>query len=191
MGPSGHILVLVSIIIGMAITDLLSSFHRLMIAGPRVRWFWPVPVLAVLQLLNLIEIWWNAYSLYTQATEVSIGAFLPDVALLTLQFLMAAAVFPDEVPEGGIDLRDYYWKVARYFWLLSSAIFITIFIFMAPRTTSPGATVTTFIEQWWGNMLPLAFDIVMIVSRREWLHKLLIMALMAIALWDYTAQAIG
>lgn len=185
-----HILVFTGFILALAVGDLAISFHRLMIARARVRWYWPVLALALFQLLGLIQVFWMQFYLYAPVKSLTIMAFLPDVALQIVLFLMTAAVLPDEVPNEGIDLRDYYWTTNRYFWSLVALLYVGIFIFLAPRTTSAGATPVDFVLQWWTNFASLLMAVVLIATRREWVHKGGIVALTLLAIYAYVGQAI-
>ena len=121
MNPFEYVAVLISIIIGLALTDLLVSFHRLLRAGRRVRWDWAAPLAALLVVFTLIFIWWSLYRPTGQAGALSIGQFLPSLVALVLLFLLAAAALPDDVPAEGLDLREYYDRNGRYFWGLYTA----------------------------------------------------------------------
>ena len=50
MTVSEYVMVFNSIIVGLAVADVLFSFHRLLRARARVKWFWITPVLGVLML---------------------------------------------------------------------------------------------------------------------------------------------
>ena len=52
-----RVAVLVAIVLGLALAELGTSFHRLMRAGERVRWDWMSPALAVLMLLQTVQFW--------------------------------------------------------------------------------------------------------------------------------------
>ena len=127
-----RVAVLVAIVLGLALAELGTSFHRLMRAGKRVRWDWMSPALAVLMLLETVQFWWLSQSWYANATELRLLDFLPRLVLLLLIYLLAAAVLPDEVPEKGIDLRNFYVETSRYFWALVLLLTIFIMIFIVP-----------------------------------------------------------
>ncbi|WP_114227678.1 MULTISPECIES: hypothetical protein [Sphingomonas] len=191
MTVASHVTVFLAIIVALAVGDLATSFHRLMTARARVRWYWPVLVLAAFVLAMLLESYWVDFSIYSDERSLTIAAFFPDVMIRILVFLMAAAILPDSLPRGTVDLRGHYWMQARYFWSLMLLAYAAIFLVFAPRTTEQGVTVISFLEQWWGNILTMAAAAIMIFSRREWLHKLLILMIAAIAIDNFYGQAIG
>jgi len=132
-----RVAVLVAIVLGLALAELGTSFHRLIRAGKRVQWDWMSPALGFLMLLETIQFWWLSQAWYANATELRLIDFLPRLLLLLLIYLLAAAVLPDEVPEGGINLRAFYVETSRYFWSLVSLLTLSIMIFLVP--TSAGA----------------------------------------------------
>lgn len=106
--------VLGSIIIGLALVDILVSFNRLVRAGKAVRWHWAAPAATVLVVLTLIQVWWGLYS--PDDTGITIGQFLPMFVALVILFLLAAAALPDAIPAEGVDLKAYYHRNGPYFW---------------------------------------------------------------------------
>jgi hypothetical protein len=116
VSPFEYLLALVSILIGLALADLSGSLHRLLRARRLVRWDWLPLAAAVLVMMLILEFWWIFYRLGTSVAWTHYGAFLVLAASLVCMFLLASATLPDEVPEGGIDLDDYYRENGRYFW---------------------------------------------------------------------------
>jgi hypothetical protein len=127
-----RVAVLVAIVLGLALTELGISFHRLMRAGRRVRWDWMSPALAVVMLLETVQFWWLSQAWYANATELRLLEFLPRLLLLLMIYLLAAAVLPDEVPERGISLRSFYVETSRYFWALVGLLTLFIMVFIVP-----------------------------------------------------------
>lgn len=127
--------VLVAIVLGLALAELASSFHRLMRAGKRVRWDWMSPALAFMMLLETVQFWWLSQAWYASATELRLLEFLPRLILLLLIYLLAAAVLPDKVPEEGLDLRAFYIDTSRYFWVLIAVLTVFIMIFVVPANS--------------------------------------------------------
>ena len=112
-----NVLVFASIILGVAVSDQLTSLHRLLKRRSEVRWDPLLLWVAALVLLTQIQIWWSLAG-ERQSGSITIGAFLPLLVLLVLLFLLAAASLPDELDPGPIDLRFYYARQSRYIWTL-------------------------------------------------------------------------
>ncbi len=111
--------VLASIIIGLALVDILVSLNRLIRAGREVRWHWAAPLSALLVTLTIVQIWWSLYR--PEGAPMTIGQFLPLLVLMVILFLLAAAALPDETSPDGKDLRVYYDRNGPYFWSLFTA----------------------------------------------------------------------
>src|SRR5687767_8305382 len=102
MSPGEYVATFASIILGLAVADLATSFLRLLKARAPVKWDW-IPLLVALHvLLAIIQFWWSAYDTWQRAP--SIGIFLIPLLSMILVFLVASAALPDEVPEQGINL---------------------------------------------------------------------------------------
>jgi hypothetical protein len=121
MQPFEYVVGLVSILLGLALTELASSLHKLLRARARVKWDWQAPAAAVALVLVVLDLWWGVRQLERIGLTMTIGLFLPLLTALLLFYLAAAAVLPDDVPAEGIDIREYYAANARYFWLLFAA----------------------------------------------------------------------
>ena len=124
--------VLIAIVLGLALAELGTSLHRLMRAGKRVKWDWMSPALACVMLLEVIQFWWLSQNWYASAAELRLLEFLPRLVVLLLIYLLAAAVLPDEVPERGLDLRNFYLASSRYFWALVVLLTVLIMFVLVP-----------------------------------------------------------
>jgi hypothetical protein len=78
------------------------------------------PSLAILMLLVTIVLWWWSFVWFSDLTSETIAAFLPRFGVLVAAFLMMAAALPDDVPESGIDLRQFYFSSRIHLWSLMS-----------------------------------------------------------------------
>ena len=164
----------VAIIVSLAVADLLMSLHRLLRARRRVRWFWIPPALALYMLMLAVIFWWGNYIRFVSLTEVSMAQFLSTLASLVVLFLMVAAALPDEVPESGLDLGEWYWENARYFWSLNViglTILLTIFAVTHVRT---GPDVLQFLGEKILNLILLCGAVLLLFTKRVWVHGLYI-----------------
>jgi hypothetical protein len=113
----------VTVVLGLALSDMVQSLHRLLRAGARVRWS-PLPVLAAglvaAALLAQFFLLWEYLGPRRFSFLDLLGALAPSV-LITLP---ALAALPDEVPAEGLDLEAFYFENRRYFFgaLLASLV---------------------------------------------------------------------
>lgn len=167
--------VMASIIVGLAMVDILVSLNRLIRAGGSVRWHWAAPATALLVALTLLQIWWSIYSPQDAAT--TIGQFLPLLVELVLLFLLAAAVLPDEIPAGGLDLRLYYDRNGRYFWSLFTAALGWLILVEGVETVANGESMGRLLETRLVDLGVLAVFASLIFVRRLWWHAIALVLL--------------
>jgi hypothetical protein len=189
MSVGEYVAVFVSIILGIALGDLALSTHRLLRARERVEWHWVTPALALFMLTNIIAFWWASFNWYRELGDYSIGAFLPDVALFLLLFLGAAAVMPDEIPEGRFSLKDFYFREARYFWSLMIPFVIMIIVHVDLRD-EPSVDWRAFLGSSAKNIFSLALMIPLLVTKRAWVHYSVIVVIMLMVGSDFLVETI-
>jgi len=118
VSPFEYLLLMVSILIGLAIADLSVSLHRLLRARSRIAWHWLPLAAALLVLLLILQFWWEFYEMGHAAVWTRYWGFLILASALVSMFLLASAALPDVIPDEGLDLSAYYDENRRYFWLL-------------------------------------------------------------------------
>jgi hypothetical protein len=114
MDAFSYLSVLLSIIVGLAITQILAGFRGIVLWRSRVRMFWPSPLWAGTLLLINIQSWWAMFSLREVHTWTFAG-FAVVLAQTIVQYLLAAIVLPDFSGERDTDLREHYWTHTRWF----------------------------------------------------------------------------
>ena len=122
MDAFGYLSVLLSIIIGLAVTQLLTGLRGLMLRRARVR-VYAVPVAwALLLLVILTQTWWAMFGL-RGVRAWSFAAFAVVLLHTILLYLLAGLVFPDFGAEP-VDLRAHYY--AHRGWFFSIAVAVTL-----------------------------------------------------------------
>jgi hypothetical protein len=118
---------LLSIILGLAITQILQGFRDLMRARTRLRMYWPALWWAGLLLVICVQEWWAMFSWRAYAPWTFPG-FAVMLAQTIATYLAAALVLPELGPhEDPIDLRAYYYANHRWFFtMLGLAVVISI-----------------------------------------------------------------
>ena len=190
MSVGETVVVFVSIILGIALGDLLLSTHRLLRARERVEWHWVTPALAFFMLMNIIAFWWASFNWYREIGDFSISDFLPDVAVFVFVFLGAAAVLPDEIPEGRLSLRDFYFREARYFWSLQILLVIALIVNAFLRR-DPGAGFGAFLVGEFNNIVSLPLLALLLVTKRPWVHYAVIAFIMVMIGSSYLIATIS
>lgn len=175
MSIAEHVTVFISIIIGIAVADLLMSFHKLLRARRKVHWDWLPLAVALFVLLLTVAYWWQAFAWYADANRLSVASFLPDLARFVVLFLLVAASLPDDVPEHGIDLNTWYWEHARLFWTLALVSLLLDIVVGGLRDADPGAGIADILRAKLNDLVLLPFIVAMIFVRRPWYHSAFIL----------------
>lgn len=189
MSISEFILAFVGIILGLGVADLLLSFHRLLAAGTKVKWHWLTPAMAFHMLLVVVVFWWWSYEWYGDVQSLTIPQFAPHLLFLVLSFLMIAAALPDEVPPEGLDLKAFYFARAPHLWSLVSISLVLSLVLSVVRFLQEGRPAVIVY------LLPVVVScslaILVIRSRREWLHGLAIFWIVGLTLVGHWHRAIS
>lgn len=121
MDAFGYLSVLLSIIIGLAITQILTGLRGIVLWRSRVRMYWPVPLWAATLLLINVQSWWAMFDL-RKVTAWTFAAFAVILAQAITQYMLAAIVLPDFSDDTDVDLREHYRAHTRWFFGLFIAL---------------------------------------------------------------------
>ncbi|MFL5613187.1 MAG: hypothetical protein ACJ796_05945 [Gemmatimonadaceae bacterium] len=113
MDAFSYLSVLLSIILGLGLTQILTAVGRLIRHRERVRIHWLPLVWAGVLLLIYVQVWWSMYGLRLRSdwTFLAFGIVLAQTATL---YLMAAVALPEEI-EPNTDLGAYFDRHHRWF----------------------------------------------------------------------------
>src|SRR5438477_7669492 len=113
-----------SVVLGIAMAQLMTSVGRLIEVRDQVRTYWVHSLWVVIVLLVDVNSWWAMWDLRS-AKSWSFVSFLLLVGLIASIYLITVLLFP-RVPESGgpIDLDAHYYKNRRIFFLANAAAWI-------------------------------------------------------------------
>jgi hypothetical protein len=97
----------VTIVLAVAITDMIQSTHRLIRARARVKWDAAHLIFAMLIAASVISEFFSLWATF-DVSKVTFLRLMWMLVIPTLFALLAYSVLPDDVPEQGLDLRDFY-----------------------------------------------------------------------------------
>jgi hypothetical protein len=127
VGTFEYLLLFAAVILGLAVSDLAISLHRLLGAGARVKWDWLAPLAAIVAFLKIVTQWWSWRAAEALARGLTFEMFVGELVGMVLLFLLAAASLPDEVPHGEpVDLAAHYALVSRRYWILFLAHWLVL-----------------------------------------------------------------
>src|SRR5713101_4321184 len=90
--------VLISVILGLAVTEILQGFRGLLLSRTRIQIYWPVIGWAFLVLLVSFEYWWSMFRMRTHH-DWTFQQFAIMGLQTTLIYMVAGLVFPDFLGE--------------------------------------------------------------------------------------------
>ncbi|MBC7985729.1 MAG: hypothetical protein H7X93_03540 [Sphingomonadaceae bacterium] len=126
MDAFSYLSVLLSIIIGLAIAQVLLGYRGLLLSRARVTLYAPPLIWSALILLFATQLWWASFGLadHEAWTFAAFGMVLLQTVLL---YMSAALVLPDFPPREAIDLRDHYFREATpFFGVLLAMIAVSL-----------------------------------------------------------------
>lgn len=184
MDAFSYLSVLISIILGFAVTQVLQGFRGLMLARSRLRAYWPSILWGVLLLLLDVQAWWAMYDLryYEYHRAWNFLGFAVVLSETIPLYLQAALVFPDVAVEGEVDLRTHYYDNHRWFFVLGMLLMVASLLKNAVLYHHlPALSDTTY------QLVFLVTCGIAAWTRREWFHKLFAVAA-AIGLVAYVSM---
>ena len=183
---------LFSVLIGLAVADIAASFHRLARSKAPVSWD-PLALFAAFYALCMaVGMWFDLWGVRNVSEARQYFFYLFMVANLFVLFLIAAASLPDDPREDG-NLRAYYERNRRYFWLLIAlfqAGYIALGIYFVHNIFSrmPPALQVQIASQW---ILLLVIPLALAQVKARILHYLGFGLLIAVQAWHYAPYAIN
>jgi hypothetical protein len=166
MDAFSYLSVLLSIILGLAITQVLQGLGRLMQARARVTPYWPPVVLAVMLLVSFVQSWWAMFGLrsYGDWTFIRFAVVLLQTVF---SYLQAALILPEIPAEGRFDLRERYFADARWLFAMVIAGTVTSLLKDLALNGSLPAPLNVGFHCFW-----IALSAGAMVTKRDWFHKL-------------------
>jgi hypothetical protein len=110
----GHLSTLITIVLGLGITNLLTGLAVLIRTRSETTMYWPVTAWMGTLFLALVQNWWSMFVL-RQITHWNFVAFFVVLMQPVLLFLPTALIVPK--PSGGlrVDLRADFYRHTRWF----------------------------------------------------------------------------
>src|SRR5262245_53617801 len=113
MDAFSYLSVLLSIVIGLGMTQVLTAAGRLIRHREQVRGDWLPLLWAVVMLVIYVQVWWAMFGLRAHR-EWNFPGFLLVLGQTATLYMMAAVVLPEHA-ESGVDLRIHYERQNRWF----------------------------------------------------------------------------
>ena len=113
MGLFEFLMILVSVVIGLGLTEILTGGANLLRARDEVRWYWIHVLFQFGVFFALLQQWWEFWDMEGMG-EISFLAVLTVLANPIVLFLIAHLLFPTRA--AGADLERYYYRQSPLLW---------------------------------------------------------------------------
>jgi hypothetical protein len=153
MDAFSYLSVLLSIILGLAITQVLQGVGQLLQGRERVQWHWPSGLWMASLLLIYVQSWWAMFGL-RNVQAWTFGAFAVVLLQTVLEYLLAALLMPQPAP--AVDLRAHYFAQRRPFFVTLVAVLVV-------------SLWKEMVLQ--GSFRWMGLSLAAIATRREWVHR--------------------
>lgn len=165
MDAFGYLSVLLSIILGLGITQVLTAAGRLIRGRRDVVAYWPPLVWAALLLVIYVQVWWSMFELRTHEGWTFLAFFVVLLQTVAL-YMVAALVLPESVDDRPVDLRAHYDAHAPWFFgFLVATVLASVLKEVVLNGQLPEGGNLAF------HLFLLATSGVAAVVRRPWYHK--------------------
>lgn len=121
MDEFSYLSVLISVVLGLAVAQILQGFRGLLLSRARIQVYWPVLAWGVLLLLICFQNWWSMFGMRNRHhwTFEQFGIVLLQTILI---YMVAGLVFPDFFGEQFVDLKENFYSHRGWFFLLGFAV---------------------------------------------------------------------
>lgn len=166
MDQFSYLSVLLSLIVGLAITQILKGYRGMILAPGRIAAYWPSILWSASLLLMNVQSWWAMFGLRA-IEEWTFAGFAVVLAQTIVQYLLAAIVLPDFFEER-VDLREHYYAHRRSFFGLT---ILVLLVSLAKDLVLSGRFNGLLNVAFHGVFI--ALSLVALATRRESFHKFL------------------
>jgi hypothetical protein len=176
MTPFEYVSVLISIILGLGISQLVTGVADIVHQWDRVKLYWPHMLWIFFIFFLHIQDWWTLYDL-RNLTSWKLHTFLFTILYPINLFILARILFPFGSVDQGTDFKQFYFQNARriFVWsIVSVALSIIDNVLLSNLS---------FSEQPLQLLLLVILLFITIRNyQQEWIHKMIVVLLSGILL---------
>jgi hypothetical protein len=110
-GTYAHVSVVLSMVLGLSVTQSLKGVAQLYRTRARVRSYWLYWAWMILQLFFILLLWWTYWS-YRTITDWNFVRFVVYLSPVVTFFYLTAIAFPNPTEEA-VNLREFYYSNRR------------------------------------------------------------------------------
>lgn len=173
-----YLSVLLSIILGLAIAEVLQGYGALLLSRSKVKLYAPPLIWSVMMLMMATQFWWASFGL-ADREHWDFGAFTAVLLQTVMMYMGTTVVLPKGVSDQPIDLRAHYYSEATPFFAFG-LLFLLV-----------GFVKDWLLDQSFGEQLKLPFmafftgiTLIALFVRRPLVHEI-IAPVMAVVIMGY------
>lgn len=117
MNPFEYLSVMISVVLGLALTELATLASGLVMHRERVRWDWIPPAWALLVFLAILQWWWHFFR-WSDYDRWTFGMYAALACQPLVIFQAVRALLPHPRAEGPLDLRGHFEHNCTLFYAL-------------------------------------------------------------------------
>jgi hypothetical protein len=162
-----YLSVLLSIVLGLAIAQVLQGLRGLILARVKVKLYLPTLIWTGIALLLAIQAWWASFGLRMRVTWTFV-VFIVIVMQAISVYMVAALVLPNVDGDVVVDLRDHYFEHRIWFF----GALLTTVAFSAAKELA----ISGHLPRRENGAFHLIFALASIagaITGREWFHKIM------------------
>ncbi|HEY6450194.1 MAG TPA: hypothetical protein VIX60_05885 [Candidatus Cybelea sp.] len=114
MSAFDYLTVLVSIVLGLAIANVLTRLASVITARERVDFYWPPVAWGIFLFFIAVQHWWAEWGV-RHTTTWNFGTFWLQLLTPVDLFLLSALVLPEREENGKLDLGVWYFRNRAWF----------------------------------------------------------------------------
>lgn len=160
------LMVLVSLIISLAIAELLTGVSRMIRCRDTIQTYWIHSLFLVIVFFGLLQQWWEIWGVRDVAAWTFPGLVMMLAAPIGL-FMIAHLLFPEPVERA--DFKAYYYDDMRP--VLKIAV-VTVFVSVTFRPLVLGSTLLALDNL--SSLVIMAIFAVLTFTRKSWFHGAMI-----------------
>lgn len=117
MDKIAYLATFVSLILGLALANVLRQFTAMVKRGRSADWYWIHTAWSVFLFFALASEWW-VLLLWEKIEPIGFYDYLAILVKPSLWFIASDLLFPDRRAEATLDLRAHFYQVRRAFFLV-------------------------------------------------------------------------
>ena len=176
MTPFEYVTVLISILLGLGITQIVTGIADIIHQWERVTLYWPHLLWILLVFFLQIQEWWQIYELRNYTSW-----HLPIFLLMSLYpiclFILSRILFPISIVDSAINFKGFYFDNYRKFFLM---IILCILLSTLENLIIHGYTLGGQSIQI--ILLTIMTTLSIAKPKSEWIHKLVVSVLVLVML---------